>query len=86
MSDKCIVNLPPIRIGEDLGRALEYMAAVDRRSLSDYVRVVLERHVFGHAEIFGDAPHAGQNNRASQRDDVLSRGGLRWPHQDTVGE
>lgn len=40
--------LPQIRITESLELRLMRLAAADNRSLSDYVRNVLFRHVFGH--------------------------------------
>ena len=49
MVEKCIRQLPTIRISETLETALMRMAARDERSLSEYTRLVLERHVFGHA-------------------------------------
>jgi hypothetical protein len=48
-SEKCIRQLPTIRISEPLETALMRMAARDDRTLSEYIRLVLERHAFGHA-------------------------------------
>jgi hypothetical protein len=47
--EKCIRQLPTIRISETLETVLMRMAARDDRTLSEYVRLVLERHAFGHA-------------------------------------
>lgn len=49
MAEKCIRQLPTIRIGDTLEMVLMRMAARDDRTLSEYVRLVLERHAFGHA-------------------------------------
>lgn len=48
-NEKCIRQLPTIRISDTLEMLLMRMAAQDDRKLSEYVRLVLERHVFGHA-------------------------------------
>lgn len=48
-TEKCIRQLPTVRISETLETALMRMAARDERSLSEYVRMTLERHAFGHA-------------------------------------
>ena len=47
--EKCIRQLPTIRISETLETTLMRMSARDDRSLSEYIRLVLERHAFGHA-------------------------------------
>ena len=49
MSEKCIRNLPPVRVSDTLERALMRLAARDDRSLSEYIRLVLMRHALGHA-------------------------------------
>ena len=49
MPEKCIRQLPTIRITESLETALMRLAARDERVLSDYIRLTLERHAFGHA-------------------------------------
>lgn len=48
-AEKRTVSLPPIRVSDTLEGALMRLAARDDRTLSEYVRRVLERHVFGHA-------------------------------------
>lgn len=48
MAEKCIRQLPPVRVSETLERALMRLAAADDRSLSEYIRIVLTRHVMGH--------------------------------------
>lgn len=48
MNEKCIRNLPPVRVSDSLERALMRLAARDDRSLSEYIRMVLTRHAFGH--------------------------------------
>ena len=56
MSEKRIRQLPPLRIDEALELHLMRLASADDRSLSEYVRLVLERHVFGHSRsVCGDA-------------------------------
>ena len=47
--EKCTRSLPQVRVGESLETALMRLASQQDRSLSDYVRKVLEVHVFGHA-------------------------------------
>lgn len=49
MAEKCIRQLPTIRISDSLETALMRLAARDERSLSEYIRLSLERHAFGHA-------------------------------------
>jgi len=48
MAEKCIRSLPPVRVSETLERTLMRLAAADDRSLSEYIRLVLMRHVLGH--------------------------------------
>lgn len=49
MAEKCIRQLPAIRVSDTLERALMRLAAHDDRTLSEYVRLVLMRHALGHA-------------------------------------
>ncbi len=49
MAEKCTRQLPAIRVGESVETALMRLAARDERTLSEYMRKVLERHAFGHA-------------------------------------
>ena len=49
MAEKCTAQLPPIRVPESLEHALMRLAAHEDRSLSEYVKLVLSRHVYGHA-------------------------------------
>jgi len=49
MAEKCSRQLPPVRVTETLEIALLRMSNADDRKLSEYIRLVLERHVFGHA-------------------------------------
>lgn len=39
MAEKCIRQLPPVRVSETLERALMRLAAADDRSLSEYIRL-----------------------------------------------
>ena len=41
--------MPPVRVPESLEHALMRLAAHEDRPLSEYVRGVLMKHVFGHA-------------------------------------
>lgn len=47
--EKCIRQLPPLRVSEPLETALMRLAAGQERSLSEYIKLVLSHHVFGHA-------------------------------------
>ena len=49
MTEKCTRQLPPIRVGETLERRLMQLASLDERALSEYIRLVLQKHVWGHA-------------------------------------
>lgn len=71
-AEKCIRTLPPIRISDSLEMALMRMAASDDRSLSEFVRLVLERHAFGHAGSLTRAIPFGEHDHASRgiADDV----------------
>lgn len=46
--EKCTRSLPPIRVDESLETALMRLAANDDRKLSEYIKLVLARHVYGH--------------------------------------
>lgn len=62
MAEKCISQLPPVRVPESLYFALMHLAAHEDRPLSEYVRTVLMRHVFGHAP---SLDHDGGDDKAS---------------------
>ena len=47
--EKCTRQLPAIRVTETLETALMRLASQDERSLSEYIKLVLNHHVFGHA-------------------------------------
>lgn len=68
MAEKTTATLPSIRITERLELALLRAAARDQRVLSDYVRVVLERHCFGHAASLADEAASCQQCNAVQCD------------------
>lgn len=54
--EKALSSLPPLRVDEPLEQALHRLAAADERSLSDYIKRVLRRHAFGHADsVFQDS-------------------------------
>jgi len=46
-----------IRLDKKLRRALEALAAQDSRTLSDYIRVTLFRHVEGKGKVFRKVGH-----------------------------
>ena len=48
--EKCTRQLPPLRVSETLEMALMRLAATQERTLSEYVKLVLSHHVFGHAQ------------------------------------
>lgn len=52
--DKCLAELPKIRIPDELREALIKLSVAEDRSLSDYVRSVLTLHVYGHVRRVGD--------------------------------
>jgi hypothetical protein len=74
-SEKCIRQLPAVRVSESLETALMRMAAADDRSLSEYVRQVLERHAFGHARSLAAPVVLGEHFRASHGSDDEVGGG-----------
>lgn len=65
---KRVKNLPTVRVSEDLEMGLMRLAARQDRTLSEYIRQVLTRHVFGHgASTVGGSEPEDNQNRASQR-------------------
>jgi len=54
MAEKCTRQLPAVRVSESVETGLMRLAARDERTLSEYVRLVLERHLFGHARSISD--------------------------------
>ena len=58
--EKRTVSLPTVRVPETLETALLRLAARDDRTLSDYLRRVLERHAFGHV---GSLPADGEGGQ-----------------------
>lgn len=52
---KKISTLPPIRISEALELELMRMAMQSDRKYSDFIRLILHRHVWGHASNLGNA-------------------------------
>lgn len=59
--EKCTRNLPPVRVPESLEVALMRLAARDDRTLSEYIKLVLSRHAFGHAQQFEAEPRKEQS-------------------------
>ena len=51
--EKCTSSLPSIRVSESLEIALLKLASREDRKPSEYIRRVLERHVFGHVVSLG---------------------------------
>ena len=64
MAEKRTAQLPPIRVTEDVENKLMRLAALDDRKFTDYVRRVLERHVYGHAASLDDGFVDSQFDRA----------------------
>lgn len=60
MSEKCTRQLPPIRIPESLEVVLMRLASGSERSLSEYVKLVLSHHAFGHAHTVAQPDDAGK--------------------------
>lgn len=64
--EKCIRQLPPLRVSETLETALMRLAAVQERTLSEYIKLVLAHHVFGHATSMDAHLQSAKNDGASQ--------------------
>lgn len=60
MAEKCTRQLPPLRVSETLETALMRLAAAQDRTLSEYIKLVLNRHVFGHGQSV-DVTHSDSN-------------------------
>lgn len=67
MAEKCIRQLPAIRVTEATETALMRLAARDDRTLSEYVRMIMERHCFGHGASVMRGGDSVQEERALQR-------------------
>lgn len=75
MADKATSNLPALRVTERLETALMRLAARDERSLSDYIRLTLERHAFGHGASLSEDDSVCLHCNALHCDAKNSRGG-----------
>lgn len=64
--EKCIRHLPQIRVPESLETALMRLAAGQERTLSEYIKLVLSHHVFGHAVSLGGHDTDSNADRATQ--------------------
>lgn len=62
--EKCIRQLPPLRVPESLETALMRLAAGQERTLSDYIKLVLSHHVFGHGSSVEAPPPNDNKERA----------------------
>lgn len=62
--EKCIRQLPPLRVSESLETALMRLAAGQERSLSEYIKLVLSHHVFGHGATMDALPSNHNQERA----------------------
>lgn len=62
--EKCIRQLPPVRVPEPLETALMRLAAGQERTLSDYIKLVLSHHVFGHGQSVDMHPANDNQGRA----------------------
>lgn len=63
-AEKCTRQLPPIRVTESLEMALHRLAARDERTFSEYIKLVLSRHAFGHGFSVDAIADAGNDERA----------------------
>lgn len=68
MSEKRISSLPSVRVTERTEIALMRAAARDGRELSDYIRRVLELHLWGHEPHSSGAAGDEHTDRASHCD------------------
>lgn len=75
--EKCTRALPQVRVGETLETMLMRLAAREERTLSDYVRKVLESHVFGHVRMVCRAVEDRNKSGAIQ--------GNAWPDSRFTG-
>lgn len=66
MAEKCTRSLPSIRVPESLEIKLLRLASIDERSLSEYIKLLLVRHVDGHAHSMGADGDDCQHSRAPQ--------------------
>lgn len=64
MVEKCTRQLPPLRVTEPLETALMRLAASHERTLSDYIKLVLVHHVFGHGVSVGTATQNDNQDQA----------------------
>lgn len=62
--EKCIRSLPSLRVSEPLETALMRLAAGQERTLSEYVKLVLVHHVFGHGASM-DMHHQDSKNEGA---------------------
>jgi hypothetical protein len=66
MNEKRIEVLPQVRVTDTLLAHLRRLAEADDRTTSDYIRRVLENHVFGHGYTMPVERPEGEPNRASK--------------------
>lgn len=64
--EKCIRQLPPLRISDTLETALMRLAAGHERTLSEYIKLVLIHHVFGHSTSIDMHLQSSKHDGASQ--------------------
>ena len=64
--EKCIRHLPQIRVPESLETGLMRLAAGHERTLSEYIKLVLAHHVFGHAVTIDAHTSESNQDRAMQ--------------------
>ena len=60
MAEKCTRQLPPVRVPESLEVVLMRLASTHERSLSEYIKLVLSHHAFGHAHTVGPSDESGK--------------------------
>jgi hypothetical protein len=66
MNEKRIEVLPQVRVTDTLLAHLRRLAESDDRTTSDYIRRVLENHVFGHGYTMPNPRPEGEEKRASK--------------------
>ena len=60
MAEKCTRQLPPVRVPESLEVVLMRLASTQERSLSEYIKLALSHHAFGHACTVGPSDESGK--------------------------
>ena len=64
MAEKCTRQLPPVRVPESLEVVLMRLASTQERSLSEYIKLVLSHHAFGHVCTVSQSDESGKEWQA----------------------